>query len=303
MDRMNRPPICDYEGSPYQQVFWDNADRLYEDIAEANAIKAMLPRQSGRLLELGAGAGRNTGRYTGFDEIILLDYSVSQLQQARARHGTSSRFTYVAANIYSLPFVNGSFTASTMIRTMHHMADPLAALVEINRVLSPHAFFLLEYANKRNLKSMARYFFGLQKWSPFHRDSIEFAELNFNFHPQQMNEWLGQAGFSITRQRTVSHFRAAILKRIIPAAFLARLDSLAGLSSGIIQVSPSIFVASLASGKQTAQGKLRFQCPECHSDHLDQKTTSADAYLLCGGCDRRWGIKDGIYDFHAPLIG
>ena len=58
---------------------------------------------------IGAGAGRNTPRYRGFGEIVLLDYSRTQLQQARQRLGETgpdgARLRYVAADIYHLPFV------------------------------------------------------------------------------------------------------------------------------------------------------------------------------------------------------
>ena len=39
------------------------------------------------MLELGAGAGRNTPRYAGFERIVLLDYSTTQLAQAQEKLG------------------------------------------------------------------------------------------------------------------------------------------------------------------------------------------------------------------------
>ncbi|MEP7356730.1 MAG: class I SAM-dependent methyltransferase, partial [Anaerolineales bacterium] len=108
-----RPPVCDYEGSDYQQTFWDTGQRAYEDQSEARALKAMLPPAGRLLLELGAGAGRNTPRYAGFERIVLLDYSTTQLQQAQARLGAGPRYIYVAADAYALPFVPGLFDAAT----------------------------------------------------------------------------------------------------------------------------------------------------------------------------------------------
>ncbi len=68
-----RPPICDYEGSDYQTSFWDKGGRQYEDQTEAIALRRLLPKSGRLLLELGAGAGRNTPRYRGFDRIVLLE--------------------------------------------------------------------------------------------------------------------------------------------------------------------------------------------------------------------------------------
>src|SRR5512140_3071150 len=161
------PPVCDYEGSDYQTSFWEQGGREYEDRAEAIALKRLLPARGQLLLELGAGAGRNTPRYSGYDRIVLLDYSRTQLQQARAHLGDSSRYVYVAADIYKLPFVDGLFDGATMIRTLHHMADAPKALAQVHSALAPDATFILEYANKRNIKSIVRYVLHRQNWNPF----------------------------------------------------------------------------------------------------------------------------------------
>ncbi|HMA06996.1 MAG TPA: class I SAM-dependent methyltransferase, partial [Ramlibacter sp.] len=194
---MNRPPVCDYEGSDYQSSFWERGGRLYEDRAEAIALRRLLPARGGLMLELGAGAGRNTPRYTGFERIVLVDYSRSQLEQARARLGDSGRYVYVAADIYRLPFVDGLFDAATMIRTLHHMADAPKALAQVHAVLAPGATFILEFANKRNFKSIARFALGRQDWNPFTPEPVEFARLNFDFHPRTVRLWLESLRFKI----------------------------------------------------------------------------------------------------------
>src|SRR5450830_106738 len=97
MQEEKRPPVCDYEGSDYQTRFWEKGGRDYEDRCEAIALKSLLPQSGQLMLELGAGAGRNTTRYHGFERVILLDYSRTQLKQAQERLGTSDRYIYVAA--------------------------------------------------------------------------------------------------------------------------------------------------------------------------------------------------------------
>jgi len=75
--------VCDYEDSTYRTDFWEGRGRDYEDGAERVAIRRLLPRTGTRLLDIGAGFGRLADLYAGYREVILLDYSVSQLRYAR----------------------------------------------------------------------------------------------------------------------------------------------------------------------------------------------------------------------------
>ena len=290
----DRPPVCDYEGSRYQQTFWDTGGRAYEDQAEARALAAMLPAKGRLLLEIGAGAGRNTPRYAGFERIVLMDYSRTQLAQAQARLGTGPRYVYVAADVYALPFVPGLFDAATMIRVIHHMADAPASLRQVRSVLQPGAAFILEFANKLNLKAIARWLLRRQAWNPFDPAPVEFAELNFDFHPRTMLGWLRDSGLTPRQIRALSYFRLPLFKRLLPRRLLLALDSLLQPSGQWLQLSPSIFVRAEAAGPgPTALPGKFFRCPACGGDDLNDNAS----HLLCAQCGRRWAIRDGIYDF------
>ncbi len=294
-----RPPVCDYEGSDYQARFWERGGRDYEDRCEAIALKRLLPSRGSLMLELGAGAGRNTTRYQGFDRVVLLDYSRTQLKQAQERLGVFDKYLYVAADIYRLPFVNGLFDAATMIRTLHHMADAPAALHQVRSVLQPGAFFILEFANKRNLKAILRYALRRQSWNPFGLDPIEFAPLNFDFHPRALSLWLKQEGFLVNKILAVSHFRIDMLKRTIPPAILAGLDSLLQWTGMLWQLTPSVFIQAKVKGGQAdphpSDPVSFFKCPECgHAPLIKQ-----DQNLSCSSCGRVWKFVDGIYDFRG----
>ena len=294
-----RPPVCDYEGSDYQTRFWESGGREYEDRCEAIALRHLLPQSGKLILELGAGAGRNTLRYQGFNRVVLLDYSRTQLQQAQERLGTSDRYIYVAADIYRLPFVNSLFNAATMIRTLHHMADAPAALHQVRNVLQPGATFILEYANKRNLKAILRYTLRLQAWNPFELQPVEFAPLNFDFHPRAVHVWLQEAGFKTEKTLAVSHFRVDALKRNIPVSILAGLDSLLQWTGMFIQLTPSIFIKAGveggATGSISGDPKAFFKCTECGHAPLKDEGDG----LACPTCARIWKIVDGIYDFRG----
>jgi SAM-dependent methyltransferase/uncharacterized protein YbaR (Trm112 family) len=311
---MDEIPVCNYEGSDYQTSFWEQGGRAYEDAVEKVALRRLMPSGGKHLLELGAGAGRNTPRYKGFQQITLLDYSLTQLQQARERLGLTSpegaQLRYVSADIYHLPFASGSFDAATMIRTLHHMVDPRLALSEVRRSLQDGAVFVLEFANKQNLKSVLRYLLGRQVWNPFSPEPIEFVPLNFDFHPATVRAWLQVTGFAVNRQLTVSHFRMGFLKRWVPLSLLVQADALAQYTGNLWQLTPSVFVgctarpnaqASLASetaasANEPGESNL-FRCPACGNTPLPER----DGELVCPACERHYPIIDGIYDLRVNV--
>ncbi len=299
---MTTPPVCNYEGSDYQTSFWEKGRREYEDRTEAIALRRLLPKSGRLLLELGAGAGRNTPRYLGFERIALLDYSRTQLEQAQQRLGKSDKYIYVAADAYRLPFVTGLFDAATMIRTLHHMADAPKALGQVKNILSAGGVFILEFANKLNLKAIVRYGLGRQTWNPFSLQPVEFARLNFDFHPKAIRNWLQDAGFTVERTLTLSHFRVGFLKRLVPISILVFLDSLFQWTGAWWQFTPSVFVRAKAKGggmkdEIPTNPLLFFKCPDCgHAPLIDKKDS-----LECPNCQKRWGVKDGIFDFREPL--
>jgi ubiquinone/menaquinone biosynthesis C-methylase UbiE len=291
-------PVCDYEGSDYQATFWDTGERDYEDRVEAAALVKLLPDSGSRLLEIGAGAGRNTPRYSNFDHIFLLDYSFSQLSIARERLGTVRNLTFVAADVYRMPFTRGVFDCATMIRTIHHLVDVPRAFAQVRAALLQDSVFILEYANKQNIKSIARYLLQRQNWSPFSKEPVEFVELNFNFHPLTIRNWLVDSDFLVENQLTVSHFRMNTLKRHVPLDWLVRLDSAIQKTGNLWQLAPSVFVRSKALGGSAASvGDSVFGCPECRHAPLEMLKSR----VSCPSCHCQWEIRDGIYDFRQPI--
>jgi hypothetical protein len=181
-----------------------------------------------------------------------------------------------------------------MIRTLHHMKDAPLALKKIHACLKPDAVFILEYANKLNIKAMLRYALKRQSWSPYTLEPVEFVELNFDFHPQAIRNWLDEIGYRLERQLTVSHFRLGIIKKIFPAKFLAALDSAASLTGEWWQLTPSVFTRSSVTQKTDVPGGSFFCCPACQSPLEDTPPE-----LVCQKCGKHYPVVGGIYDFRA----
>jgi SAM-dependent methyltransferase len=290
------PRICDYEGSNYRTDFWEGRGRNYEDLVERDVLKRLLPASGKRLLEIGAGFGRLTQEYSSYEHVVLLDYSFSQLQYARQQLG-DERYTYVAADAYKLPFVAGAFDGATMIRVIHHFENVPAVFQQIRRVLALDATFILEFANKRNVKALLRHAMGRQAWNPNDLQPVEFVELNFNFHPDYMQAELERVGFQTKQRIPVSFLRLGMLKRTVPAGILATLDRAAQQTGWL--AAPSIFTNNRAVGTGTAQvvrGRdAIFACP------LTGGSLRREGDLMINQQGVRWQIKDGIYDFKAPV--
>jgi SAM-dependent methyltransferase len=289
--------VCDYEGTSYRARFWDGQGREYEDLAERIALRRLLPPTGHRLLELGAGFGRLADLYQGYDQVVLLDYAKSGLLEAQERLGQSGRFIYVAADLYNLPFVPGVCDTVVTVRVLHHLADVPAALAGIAGVLKPGGTYVLEYANKRNLKACVRYATRRQSWSPFGPEPYEFAALNFDFHPRWMAAALSAAGFSVDAGLAVSHFRYPVLKRLVPPHALANLDGMFQRVGAAWKLSPSIFLRARHAGSAVSASAALFCCPRCRGQELH----STAAALTCSTCGAVWPITDGIYDFKQPL--
>ncbi|MFN2114822.1 MAG: methyltransferase domain-containing protein [Anaerolineae bacterium] len=292
--------ICDYEGSPYRQVFWDQADRDFEDAAERLALRDLLPPTGGSLVEIGAGFGRLVDEYAGYDTVVLLDYARSMLVDARERLGDG--LLYVCADLYSMPFATGGIDTAVQVRVLHHVERIEDALAEVARAVRDEGAFVLEFANKRHLKSIARYAARRQVESPFDKRPHEFIDLNWNFHPAHVERALRDAGFVVEERRAVSHFRLPLAKRVIPPRLLARLDHAIGRPLAGLALAPSQMVlANRVGGARRSfdsAAHALWRCPACGHEPL----ADDGAEVPCPSCGRRWPIVDGVYVFRDGAV-
>jgi ribosomal protein S27AE len=148
-----------------------------------------------------------------------------------------------------------------------------------------------------------RYWTGHQEWNPFTREPVEFARLNYDFHPRQVQAWCEEVGFRVEQKLAVSHFRSPVLKRWLPVGALTALDAALQPTGRWWQFTPSVFYR-LRAGKSALDINRNdlpelqlFRCPKCGHTPLSAATES----LVCGQCGRHWGMRGGIYDFRSPL--
>src|SRR5262249_25350801 len=235
-----------------------------------------------------------------YRQVVLVDYSRTLLQDAQAHLGRSDRYIYVAADLYKLPFAPQTFDVAIMCRVIHHLVDAPAVLRQIYATLTPSATFVLEFANKQNLKAIVRYLLGRQTWSPFTSEPVEFVKLNFDFHPDYIQNALREVGFIPGRRLAVSSLRLGLFKRLLPLGLLTSIDRLIQPTGSFLPISPSIFVENKVPGDPVPVTSVdaMFKCPACGSLDLQREGDT----LVCAANGERWAIHDGIYDFKEPVV-
>jgi SAM-dependent methyltransferase len=153
------------------------------------------------------------------------------------------------ADAAALPFPDGYFDAAVCVRVLHHFDDPVPVIRELGRVVRPGGVLVLEYANKRNLKAIARRLLGRQDWSPFEPGAVEYKPFHYDHSPVDMRRALRRADFSTERMRAASLFRLPGLTRRLPPRKLARLEGPLQEPLGSITPGPSVFVLALRSDR------------------------------------------------------
>jgi SAM-dependent methyltransferase len=92
-----------------------------------------------RVIDVGCGPGnytRSLGQATGDGLVVGIDASEAMVAAA-ARRGGGANLAYLRGDGSALPFAEGQFDGACCVGVIHLIEDPMAALDEIVRVLSP----------------------------------------------------------------------------------------------------------------------------------------------------------------------
>ena len=235
-----------YPDLAYRDVFW--AGRHYEDRADRIAIRRLLPPTGGRIVEIGAGYGRLANEYRGYHEIVLLDASEAHVEAARAQFADEPRISAVLGDAYHMPLEDGRFDTVVCVRVVHHLTDPGAVFREFARILRPDGVLVLEFANKRHLKAIAKYALRRQDWSPHTLEPFEYRPLHFDRHPVEVRRLLRKSGFAVERQLTASLFRFPAVSRHVGPGWLAAIERPLQPLLGPFTPGPSVFLRARKTG-------------------------------------------------------
>ena len=236
--------ISDYNGYDYKKIFWEDADRKYEDQADRMAIRKLLPEHTRKFVDIAGGYGRLADEYLDrADSVTIFDYSRSELKQAKELYG--DKIHTKQGDIYKLPFKDGEFSALLMVRATHHFEHMDKVTRELYRILEPGGIAVIEVANKRTLPRIARYLTGRTKVSPFSREVANLTEIDpdgfYNYHPKYMEDIFKQQGFEIEKVLSVSNFRNGRLKKTLGTDRLVKMEDKAQSLLAPVRFAPSIY--------------------------------------------------------------
>lgn len=241
---MSEKVISDYNGYDYKKIFWEDADREYEDQADRMAIRKLLPKRMEKFADIGGGYGRLANEYLKrARKVYIFDYSKTELKQAKEIYG--DKIETKAGDIYKLPFKDDELDGLMMVRVTHHLKDMKKAMSELYRVLKPGGVAVIEVANKRTLPKMARFVIGKSKVNPFDKKVANYKEISadgfYNYHPKYVEEIFDEVGFKREKVLSVSNFRSRALKKVFKTNNLVKMENAAQQILAPIRFAPSIY--------------------------------------------------------------
>ncbi|NMB91862.1 class I SAM-dependent methyltransferase [candidate division WWE3 bacterium] len=239
---------ADYNDKNYDYTkYWEGRD--YENASEVIALKKLLPKNFNKdrsIIDVGGGFGRLLSVFKdSFGDISIFDYSVKLLEAAtKNAKNLGLSINTINGDIYNISnLVDKKYDYVSMIRVSHHLEDLNKAFEEINKILKEDGIFILEVANKVHFKSIV---VNLLKFNfkYLKKDSISVTSKDvafLNHHPKYVEDILKDSGFVVEDKLSVSNFRLAVFKKLIPFNLLLRLEDSLQKMLSFIYFGPSIF--------------------------------------------------------------
>ena len=178
--------------------FWterSDIDAVYPtDGRVVEHLQAEGPLHGRRILEVGAGSGRDSVRLAATGAVaVILDYSIPSLETARrVAEREGARALLVRADALRLPFRDGTFDVVFHQGLLEHFRDPRPLLNENVRVLATDALLLVDVPQRFHLYTVAKHILiGLGKW---------FAGWETEFSIGELERLMRQSGVRVVRR-------------------------------------------------------------------------------------------------------
>jgi len=281
-----------YDGTEYKD-FWAGKQKASLDELEHALIRELLPEKGRRIIDIGCGFGRLADCYLDrFDQVVLLDGSISLLEQARETLG--QRAAYIAADANHLPLAASSFDCALMIRVFHHLSDAHWTLSELDRILGKGGVFLFNYSNKLSAHQFFRRLLRWNRENPFVLEPVMAGQMLMQHHPIHVHRELKKTGFS-----AIQYFGTGIVDKLVGSRFEKWMPSGRALAPffGLIKLAPWIMCRTRSGGQALTNYRSiddLLICPACQS-----AVRRTDQSYECTRCHASYPIENGIADFRS----
>jgi len=250
---MSKKPTSCYDSPSFSyHKYWET--RKYEDQSEKIAIAKLLKlipnKKNKSIIDVASGYGRLTPKYAPlFEKCLLVEPSKKLFEDSLKLKKEHQNLQIERGFLKDLNLKNENFDVALLIRVLHHLEDPEKLIKEIDKILKPKGFLILEFANKIHLKNRIKAFlkmnFGFfteHKPKEIHRKRQK--TLFFNYHPNQIKTILLSNNFKIIKCLSVSNLRHPLVKKIFPFKILLFIEKIHQSLSGTTNscMGPSLFI-------------------------------------------------------------
>ncbi|MCK4303911.1 MAG: methyltransferase domain-containing protein, partial [Candidatus Eisenbacteria sp.] len=165
---------------------YSNEERILEQLED-------VPLDGGKVLEVGAGSGRDSIEIARRGaEVFLVDYVMSAFGVIRAQAESAGVGVHcVCADARALPFREGAFDLVFHQGLLEHFRDPTALLRENHRVTCRGGYCLIDVPQRFHPYTIAKHLMiALGRW---------FAGWETEFSPSDLRRLVSSVGFEVCR--------------------------------------------------------------------------------------------------------
>lgn len=138
----------------YDELLETDPDSYQRNVIAPNLLRLMAIQKGERIADIACGQGYFTEAFSAQGaDTVGVDIAPELIQQAMKR--SPKKIQYHTASAEAMPFLkNGSFDKAAVVLALQNMADPHAALKEVNRILKPKGslYIVLNHPAFRVLK-------------------------------------------------------------------------------------------------------------------------------------------------------